>query len=137
MEQFCLWQDPGKSPRDVRADREQRWPSESSTNARKVPRGIFRTHANQYSGSPLCFGLQVRVLPPSVGPDFARTSSASTRRRPTFRAVRSTLAFRSGARRTQDRKSTRLNSSHTVISYAVFCLKKKDEPHPVTRCAGP
>src|SRR5947207_10932853 len=29
-----------------------------------------------------------------------------------------------GMKRT-DRKSTRLNSSHTVISYAVFCLKKK------------
>src|SRR2546426_6624185 len=29
------------------------------------------------------------------------------------------------SRRTQDRKSTRLNSSHLVISYAVFCLKKK------------
>src|SRR5256885_7841439 len=28
-------------------------------------------------------------------------------------------------RRLQDRKSTRLNSSHLVISYAVFCLKKK------------
>src|SRR5436190_9513005 len=27
----------------------------------------------------------------------------------------------------RDRKSTRLNSSHTVISYAVFCLKKKKE----------
>src|SRR5437764_9581061 len=27
--------------------------------------------------------------------------------------------------RTQDRKSTRLNSSHRCISYAVFCLKKK------------
>src|SRR5438034_2386690 len=27
----------------------------------------------------------------------------------------------------QDRKSTRLNSSHTVISYAVFCLKKKKQ----------
>src|SRR5258708_27450207 len=27
--------------------------------------------------------------------------------------------------RTQDRKSTRLNSSHQIISYAVFCLKKK------------
>src|SRR5207244_11372273 len=26
---------------------------------------------------------------------------------------------------TQDRKSTRLNSSHQIISYAVFCLKKK------------
>src|SRR5438034_3526645 len=29
------------------------------------------------------------------------------------------------ARSRRDRKSTRLNSSHTVISYAVFCLKKK------------
>src|SRR5205807_9093693 len=29
---------------------------------------------------------------------------------------------------TGDRKSTRLNSSHLVISYAVFCLKKKKEP---------
>src|SRR5437588_7890911 len=28
-----------------------------------------------------------------------------------------------------DRKSTRLNSSHTVISYAVFCLKKKKREH--------
>src|SRR5438034_2813508 len=31
------------------------------------------------------------------------------------------------ARPLADRKSTRLNSSHTVISYAVFCLKKKTE----------
>src|SRR5260221_1014600 len=30
-----------------------------------------------------------------------------------------------GEERDRDRKSTRLNSSHTVISYAVFCLKKK------------
>src|SRR5215204_2749110 len=30
--------------------------------------------------------------------------------------------------RARDRKSTRLNSSHTVISYAVFCLKKKKQP---------
>src|SRR5688572_33083461 len=28
----------------------------------------------------------------------------------------------------QDRKSTRLNSSHSQISYAVFCLKKKKKP---------
>src|SRR5690625_5628474 len=28
-----------------------------------------------------------------------------------------------------DRKSTRLNSSHVAISYAVFCLKKKIKPH--------
>src|SRR5690625_6639962 len=29
--------------------------------------------------------------------------------------------------RTEDRKSTRLNSSHVAISYAVFCLKKKNK----------
>src|SRR3712207_8130870 len=32
----------------------------------------------------------------------------------------------------RDRKSTRLNSSHANISYAVFCLKKKKEPHRST-----
>src|SRR5437870_13533306 len=31
----------------------------------------------------------------------------------------------SAARHARDRKSTRLNSSHVAISYAVFCLKKK------------
>src|SRR3712207_7603248 len=34
-----------------------------------------------------------------------------------------------GPRRRQDRKSTRLNSSHANISYAVFCLKKKKKKH--------
>src|SRR6266566_3884912 len=33
----------------------------------------------------------------------------------------------------RDRKSTRLNSSHLVISYAVFCLKKKTQPSQVCR----
>src|SRR5256885_6896196 len=33
---------------------------------------------------------------------------------------------------TRDRKSTRLNSSHLVISYAVFCLKKKKQEHAST-----
>src|SRR5256885_2669419 len=32
-----------------------------------------------------------------------------------------------------DRKSTRLNSSHLVISYAVFCLKKKNNKYSVHR----
>src|SRR5260221_10307223 len=34
----------------------------------------------------------------------------------------------------EDRKSTRLNSSHTVISYAVFCLKKKTTPPESLTC---
>src|SRR5258708_30242837 len=33
----------------------------------------------------------------------------------------------------QDRKSTRLNSSHQIISYAVFCLKKKNT-NPIVSC---
>src|SRR2546430_5508216 len=48
-------------------------------------------------------------------PATVRTSSRSCR-------SRSTSSFRST---TVDRKSTRLNSSHSQISYAVFCLKKK------------
>src|SRR2546430_7188095 len=39
--------------------------------------------------------------------------------------LREDAARREHARRVRDRKSTRLNSSHSQISYAVFCLKKK------------
>src|SRR5688572_31576831 len=35
-----------------------------------------------------------------------------------------------GAAASEDRKSTRLNSSHSQISYAVFCLKKKKKTKP-------
>src|SRR5690625_6299545 len=39
------------------------------------------------------------------------------------------------ARHLRDRKSTRLNSSHVAISYAVFCLKKKTNRRAITlRC---
>src|SRR2546429_2304592 len=58
-----------------------------------------------------------------------------------------TLAARPGWKRfPQDRKSTRLNSSHGYISYAVFCLKKKkhkaaatadETPEPHSRRAVP
>src|SRR5258707_8206539 len=37
--------------------------------------------------------------------------------------------FLDKALRAKDRKSTRLNSSHANISYAVFCLKKKNHLH--------
>src|SRR5436309_12390441 len=39
------------------------------------------------------------------------------------------LRLVTGVRFRQDRKSTRLNSSHVKISYAVFCLKKKKKLH--------
>src|SRR5438067_3694610 len=50
-----------------------------------------------------------------------RRLSEAVRREPdSFEAHRALAAFY-----LQDRKSTRLNSSHVSISYAVFCLKKK------------
>src|SRR5258708_29252100 len=41
------------------------------------------------------------------------------------RAIRARLKEGAGNQGDADRKSTRLNSSHQIISYAVFCLKKK------------
>src|SRR5207253_3492304 len=45
--------------------------------------------------------------------------------RPRARRFQWRRQSRRDARRPEDRKSTRLNSSHVAISYAVFCLKKK------------
>src|SRR5258708_20283125 len=45
-----------------------------------------------------------------------------------MRCLRSRLASQAALR---DRKSTRLNSSHQIISYAVFCLKKKKNLPPL------
>src|SRR2546422_7582427 len=46
--------------------------------------------------------------------------------------VHGAIRIDGGARR-RDRKSTRLNSSHGYISYAVFCLKKKKKPQCTTQ----
>src|SRR3712207_7603046 len=70
---------------------------------------------------------------PSAGPLPSRTtSSPSGRPPPEARRERASgeedgVLHQSGRRRRiLDRKSTRLNSSHANISYAVFCLKKKN-----------
>src|SRR2546430_7088410 len=62
----------------------------------------------------------------------ARIGGARGRARPHARRARQGVGLRSFQRhlddrssRARDRKSTRLNSSHSQISYAVFCLKKK------------
>src|SRR2546427_5154139 len=60
------------------------------------------------------------ALPISSGAACPRTSSRSRRR-----ASRRDTATRRPSPTSPDRKSTRLNSSHSQISYAVFCLKKK------------
>src|SRR5256885_13314040 len=55
---------------------------------------------------------------PNVSPD-GKTIACAFRPEPTRTKI-AIIAVR-------DRKSTRLNSSHLVISYAVFCLKKKNK----------
>src|SRR5258707_10946216 len=49
----------------------------------------------------------------------------------------STFSAPQTARCTRDRKSTRLNSSHANISYAVFCLKKKKKHRVYDRARDP
>src|SRR5439155_15418744 len=46
---------------------------------------------------------------------------------PGFQVQVTNMPARASVLRNEDRKSTRLNSSHVAISYAVFCLKKKSE----------
>src|SRR5437764_10249423 len=60
-------------------------------------------------------------------PDLRRGAGQGSSRRPQ-QAAGDRLAPDPG-----DRKSTRLNSSHRCISYAVFCLKKKKKKNKITK----
>src|SRR2546429_1337579 len=53
------------------------------------------------------------------------------------RQISKTSRSISGPTSRTDRKSTRLNSSHGYISYAVFCLKKKKKKRMKSLCADP
>src|SRR3712207_9581587 len=59
------------------------------------------------------------------GPDAADPRHAPEHRRDRRRGAARTGRDELGVVQGEDRKSTRLNSSHANISYAVFCLKKK------------
>src|SRR5947208_7984447 len=70
------------------------------------------------------FFLMIRRPPRSTLFPYT-TLFRSTQRGPLPPVRRAAGRRRGGGRRGVDRKSTRLNSSHQIISYAVFCLKKK------------
>src|SRR2546429_2200964 len=80
----------------------------------RAPPNEMRTY-----GRPIARAIDwaIEVLPTPGGPTNSRIEP--------FDCLSSSLP---GASRTtsRDRKSTRLNSSHGYISYAVFCLKKKN-----------
>src|SRR5260221_5496655 len=62
---------------------------------------------------------------PSIGASWARGAVGLERRGGRNDREPRTVGLGAGA--SLDRKSTRLNSSHTVISYAVLCLEKKNK----------
>src|SRR5258708_29570796 len=97
---------------------------------RRPPRSTLFPYTTLFR-SLLCLSLSGQdeeQQPGGRGPrsDDPMSSAAFTGLR--FRAIGP--AFTSGRVTGLDRKSTRLNSSHQIISYAVFCLKKKNKTIP-------
>src|SRR3712207_8202790 len=68
---------------------------------------------------PICVGIAQRAL--ELGLRYSQERKTFGKPISQHQAIQFKLA--------EDRKSTRLNSSHANISYAVFCLKKKKKHH--------
>src|SRR2546422_3148126 len=75
------------------------------------------------------YTLSLHDALPISEPREARAAAGAVSARPLTARADAGAAARADAHR--DRKSTRLNSSHGYISYAVFCLKKKNKPQPL------
>src|SRR5437899_10604214 len=89
-----------------------------------------RIPSYQHVAPPLfsLFFLMIRLPPRSTLFPYTtlfRSQIFSARRRTSSMATDRPNRTSSGGGGSRDRKSTRLNSSHLGISYAVFCLKKK------------
>src|SRR3712207_8017805 len=88
---------------------------------RRPPRSTLFPYTTLFRSDVLNPGVLVRPAPLD---DDVRVAAAPRRRDGLA------LAYQhDGGDFSKDRKSTRLNSSHANISYAVFCLKKKKTPH--------
>src|SRR5207302_10169597 len=101
---------------------------------------IFTNDCNSFSKSNFFFNdtppseIYTLSLHDALPISLCRESACARLRWSVFRGLRQKARSvhllpqrprRRGARSAGDRKSTRLNSSHVKISYAVFCLKKK------------
>src|SRR2546427_1384301 len=94
---------------------------------RRPPRSTLFPYTTLFRSPPAGEAIAVRVAPVSVdrlAPPVTATGTLGPKEEVT-------LSFKVGGVVSRifvdegDRKSTRLNSSHSQISYAVFCLKKK------------
>src|SRR5438132_1892692 len=85
-------------------------------SAHRTPDQLF-----EYAGSAERRGLEVIIAAAGGAAHLPGVTAAKT--------ALPVLGVPMESQALKDRKSTRLNSSHTVISYAVFCLKKKKKKH--------
>src|SRR5258708_26175930 len=76
-------------------------------------RSVAMSVRNEFSGPQPCIADRN-----AAGSQATAVASAA-------RVIVFVLAVRMNSKNDRDRKSTRLNSSHQIISYALFCLKKK------------
>src|SRR3712207_7355205 len=87
---------------------------------------LFRSKAyGAYAAKVLCEPQQLHRLPARL--TFAQGAAVGVPYVTAWRALHDRAHL-------QDRKSTRLNSSHANISYAVFCLKKKKNQFVTLYC---
>src|SRR2546422_6361196 len=89
--------------------------------------------------SGFVIACRLATWPTRISPSFVKAATEGVRRLPSWLAITvgvppSTTATTELVVEGGDRKSTRLNSSHGYISYAVFCLKKKNQTPPLLQC---
>src|SRR2546422_6275386 len=113
----------------------------SISSPEKLSSSVSDTRMRRVLPQPTTAALALRVFSPSDHSKMPHTCLPVRRARRLTRFCKSGLSTglnlknngssSTGARfaitTTKDRKSTRLNSSHGYISYAVFCLKKKNK----------
>src|SRR5476649_1178385 len=86
------------------------------------------TNAPYFRSTPLCLFFFLMIRRPPRSTLFPYTTLFRSQQDKIKGIEQSAQGESRGLVQGADRKSTRLNSSHTVISYAVFCLKKKKHP---------
>src|SRR3712207_7398550 len=89
---------------------------------RRPPRSTLFPYTTLFRSSSGCVVRGPTLTP---APRSARMQRAAARQDPTDPADFTAGELLAAYAEKRDRKSTRLNSSHANISYAVFCLKKK------------
>src|SRR5256886_7559482 len=100
---------------------------------RRPPRSTLFPYTTLFRSDDLGRAQQRRPRLQGAARAIGRRPQAGDRRRLLPPARRARAVHRLARQQVRDRKSTRLNSSHSQISYAVFCLKKKKITHTNSR----